>query len=299
MYSLVSPSVLGFDLVRSEDGSPVAHLLERVLTLTPADLGVLAGAYVDAPSHREARDRALQLAAARPRLAQVLRPALGAAADGLVGAAYDVLVGSGLGSPVHLVHLVRHDILDWTWERTGGVATRTSTAARAESVVTDALLAASLTHELPAGDRAQLAGPWRAAAQGLPGRVADLGPQGEQIRAALRCLTRLPADLVLGALGGDDGGPRVPGSWSADVHEATWAAHLTGRLRVAASAQLRLVEVVLGLGLDPGVLAEHAWQQLSGAVQAMVVTDVLEDATATRLTAPLRRVLDAAPAVPA
>ena len=72
------------------------------------------------------------------------------------------------------------------------------------------------------------------------------------------------------------GGGDPCGGWSGAVHSASWAAYLSDRVRTAAAAQLLLVQA-----LDNGVVpvAERAggvWNLLSGAVQALVVRDLLD-----------------------
>ena len=89
--------------------------------------------------------------------------------------------------------------------------------------------------------------------------------------------------------------PVVRGRWAESVHAASWAVHLAGRVRPAATAQLLLVEAVHAAGAPPQALAQGAWRVLSGAVQAAVVGDVLDELTADwlvdnchRALAPLR-----------
>ena len=83
-----------------------------------------------------------------------------------------------------------------------------------------------------------------------------------------------------------DDGRRQPSGWSSAAHSASWAGYLSGRIRTAAAAQLLLVQAV-DTGAVP--LADRAggvWNLLSGAVQALVVRDLLDTGTAHRLLSP-------------
>jgi hypothetical protein len=75
------------------------------------------------------------------------------------------------------------------------------------------------------------------------------------------------------------------------VHDASWAVHLSGRVRAAAAAQLLAVEAVRDAGLSLADSAGGVWNLLSGAVQASVVEDLLADEAADLLAAPVRSAL--------
>jgi hypothetical protein len=97
---------------------------------------------------------------------------------------------------------------------------------------------------------------------------------------------------VLRALG-SDGCARVraantvlgPGgsAWAQSVHEASWAAYTTGRIRAAATAQLLAAQAFVAGGLDAADGADGVWNMISGYVQASVVADVLDSATYDQL----------------
>jgi hypothetical protein len=119
----------------------------------------------------------------------------------------------------------------------------------------------------------------------------DLGPHHLAVSGLLdRLRTLRPEDARRFGRAADDN-RRAIGAWSGAVHSASWAAYLSDRIRTAAAAQLLLVQA-----LDNGVvpLAERAsgvWNLLSGAVQALVVRDLLDTATAHRLLSPVIAVL--------
>jgi hypothetical protein len=71
------------------------------------------------------------------------------------------------------------------------------------------------------------------------------------------------------------------------VHNASWAAHLSGRTRAAAAAQMQAVIAVQRGGFSAQECAAGAWNLVSGAVHAMIVADLLADVDHLALTEPL------------
>jgi hypothetical protein len=80
---------------------------------------------------------------------------------------------------------------------------------------------------------------------------------------------------------------RNAGGWSPAVHSASWAAYLSDRVRTAAAAQMLLVQAVDTAAIPLADRAGGVWNMLSGAVQALVVRDLLDTSTAHRLLAPV------------
>ncbi len=74
------------------------------------------------------------------------------------------------------------------------------------------------------------------------------------------------------------------------MHQATWAIHLSDRLRPAADAQLAAVAAFTQAGFDARDAAYGVWNALSGAVHATVAADLLPEAEHTVLTAVLTAV---------
>ena len=82
---------------------------------------------------------------------------------------------------------------------------------------------------------------------------------------------------------------RTPPGGPESMHDASWAVHLSGRLRAAAEAQLCGV-ISFGLaGLRPRDAAYGSWNALSGVLQALTVADLLPDAHRDVLLRPLAR----------
>jgi hypothetical protein len=75
------------------------------------------------------------------------------------------------------------------------------------------------------------------------------------------------------------------------VHSASWAAYLSGRIRAAAAAQLLLVQAIDEGGVPVADRAAGVWSLASGALQALVVRDLLDVDTTHRLLAPYLQAL--------
>ena len=74
------------------------------------------------------------------------------------------------------------------------------------------------------------------------------------------------------------------------MHEASWAAHVSGRTRVLATAQLHAVQAFLDAGFDRHDGAAGAWNAVAGCVQGIAMGDLLDEGALTVLRAPWVRV---------
>jgi len=285
MYTLVSAPVLGFDLVRRPGGHRVANVLVRALAADAEDLTVLAEAF----GNDDQRDAAwLEVAAAveaEPRVQTVMREmrAYGSDPDAAVSVAR-TLGGAALGSVDGLLTCLRHEVFDWTWHPTGDVAVQDEVAVRAAAVTCDAAAAAFLSGALSEQARRRLGAPWVTSMRRLPERRLSLGPCEPAVEASLGRLSRLTLKDVARLRRGDGQGERI--HWSRALHSASWAVHLTDRVRAAATAQMLAVEALHRGGLPPEAGAFGAWNTVSGHVQAVVVGDLLDEETRLRLSAP-------------
>jgi hypothetical protein len=280
MYSLVSAPVLGFDLTRLGGGSAAAEVLLRALALRADDLPVLAGQLPD----EDLRGPLWVDVSSAARQQPTLR--------GLAGLPEGELIAQVEAAPVGsvdaLLRCLRYDVLSWTWRGQGRAARQDPDAERATSVLCDAAVASYLRDLLPPLTRRRLAAPWVAAIRRLPpSPPLDLGPHHGAVNALLgRLRTVGPAELDrLSRAVNDTGGK--PTGWSTAVHSASWAAYLSDRVRTAAAAQLLLVQAVDVGAVPRSVRAGGVWNLLSGAVQALVVRDLLDAATAHRLLTPV------------
>src|SRR3712207_4115801 len=74
--------------------------------------------------------------------------------------------------------------------------------------------------------------------------------------------------------------------WATAMHEASWGAHVSGRTRTLATAQLLAVRAFLDAGFDTSAAAAGAWNAVAGCVQGIVMADLLgADALAVLLSA--------------
>ena len=301
MYSLVSATVLGYDLVRLPAGAGLARLLRTALALGPADVPVLAEAAVTAGG--TAGDRAeawVEVASALPRLVRT-DEALAAAA-GSIGtpggsrAALGVLQRATVGHVDGLVGLVRHDVLDWTWQRADGVGVQSEPASLAAGVVADAAVAAWTEGVVDPAVTATLRAPWGAVEPVLPPPAVSAGPCAAAVEPLLVAAAAPDAAAVARLQEVSDrqrlgDGDVPPLDWPRAVHAATWAVHVTDRVREAAVAQLRLVEALHPV-VPVAALATGTWGVLSGAAQALTVADLLDTATLDGLAAPVLAALE-------
>ncbi|RZU50484.1 hypothetical protein EV385_2256 [Krasilnikovia cinnamomea] len=278
MYSLVSAPVLGFDLTRLGGGSATAEVLLRALKLQLGDLPVLAERLPDegvrGPLWVEVESASRRL----PTLKGVGNDASSLA----------LIERAPIGSVDALLTCIRYDVMAWTWQGTGRDATQSEAAASATALLCDAAVASYLREVLDEQTRRMLGAGWVAAVKKLPtGAPIDLGPHHYAISALLERLRSIrPADLNRLVQSAEDA-RRNAGGWSPAVHSASWAAYLSDRVRTAAAAQMLLVQAIDIAAIPLADRAGGIWNMLSGAVQALVVKDLLDTATAHRLLAPV------------
>jgi hypothetical protein len=304
MYSLVSASILGFDLTRLPGGTAVAEVLLRGLSLTESDLDILGSARLDTWDRLELWHDVDLAARRQPTMREVSAATADDSADpaGVLAVLERVPIGTVDG----LLHCVRHDLLDWTWQRppaadgppavngAGGVPPRVGpgtpeqgeSASRASAVLCDAVVAAYLRDLLPPRSRRRLAAGWLTAARWLPARRLDLGPQAPQVHAMLDRLRAAGPDDLVRLARASEVSRRAPSQWAAAVHAASWAVYVAGRVRPAAAAQLMLVQAVDDAAIPVADRAAGVWNLLSGTVQALMVRDALDADTAHRLLEP-------------
>ena len=293
MYSLVSAPVLGFDLTRLDGGAAVADVLLRALALTADDLVAVAAARGDDYDRIAYWLDVDSAAHGRRRLATAASASTGSAGATASADTEDLtdrlaaLERAPIGTVDGLLHLVRHDVLDWTWRRHPGGLAQVKPADRVATVVCDAAVASYLHELLPAETRSGLAAPWRTAVGKLPSRTVDLGPQAQAVTDLIERVGSLSAPAVRKLVAASGRARPVLPEWSAAVHSASWSVFVAGRIRAGAAAQLMLVQAVERAGIPVAERAGGAWNLLSGAVQALLVRDVLDGPTLFRLLDPV------------
>jgi hypothetical protein len=280
MYSLVSAPVLGFDLTRLSGGSATADVMLRALRLQTGDLSLLAERLPDegvrGPLWVEVESAARRM----PSLKNMSK-------DDPAGS-LALVERAPIGSVDALLTCLRYDVMAWTWQGTGRDAQQSETASAATALLCDAAVASYLREVLDDETRRRLGAGWVAAMRKLPvGAPIDLGPHHYAVSALLDRLRSLrPNDLSRLNASSEDA-RRNTGGWSPAVHSASWAAYLSDRVRTAAAAQMLLVQAVDTAAVPLADRAGGVWNMLSGAVQALVVRDLLDTSTAHRLLAPV------------
>lgn len=280
MYSLVSAPVLGFDLTRLSGGSATADVMLRALRLQVGDLPLLAERLPDegvrGPLWVEVESAARRM------------PSLKGMAKDDPASNLALVERAPIGSVDALLTCLRYDVMSWTWQGTGRDAQQSDAAAAATALLCDAAVASYLREVLDADTRRRLGAGWVAAMRKLPvGAPIDLGPHHYAVSALLERLRSLrPNDLSRLNASSEDA-RRNTGGWSPAVHSASWAAYLSDRVRTAAAAQMLLVQAVDTAAIPLADRAGGVWNMLSGAVQALVVRDLLDTSTAHRLLAPV------------
>ncbi|GIF43674.1 hypothetical protein [Actinoplanes xinjiangensis] len=280
MYSLVSAPVLGFDLTRLEGGPAAAEVMLRALRLQSGDLPVLAERLPDEDVRGPLWVEVESAARRMPTLK-------GMSKDDPAGN-LALVERAPIGSVDALLTCLRYDVMSWTWEGTGRDARQSEDAAAATALLCDAAVASYLREVLDEETRRRLGAGWVSAVRKLPsGPPIDLGPHHYTVSALLdRLRTLRPEDRLRVSTSADDARRNTAG-WSPAVHSASWAAYLSDRVRTAAAAQMLLVQAVDTAGIPLADRAGGVWNMLSGAVQALVVRDLLDTATAHRLLAPV------------
>ncbi|GGQ42377.1 hypothetical protein [Couchioplanes azureus] len=280
MYSLVSAPVLGFDLTRLGGGSATAEVLLRALRLSLGDLPILAERLPDegvrGPLWVEVESAARKLPTLKGMKAD--DPASSLA----------LVERAPIGSVDALLTCLRYDVMAWTWQGSGRDAKQSETAAAATALLCDAAVASYLREVLDETTRRMLGAGWVAALRKLPaGKPIDLGPHHYAVSALLDRLRSVTANDLARLTQSAEDARRNAGGWSPAVHSASWAAYLSDRVRTAAAAQMLLVQAIDTAAIPLAERAGGVWNMLSGAVQALVVRDLLDTATAHRLLAPV------------
>lgn len=289
MYTLLGASVLGFDLVRRVGGGAVASLLVEAMTLAPEDLPVLASARP--LGLLTAHDRAeVERAGERSPLSTALGRMSELVEAGRVKEALQLIERAPMAGLADLLDCVRNEVFDWTWHGEGPGRSRSAEAATAVAVVCDAVAAAYHPTTLRDGLARQLIEPWATARAALPPRPLHLGPAHDDLDLLLAGLARLDREGH-GRLLAVAGEARDRGGWARAMHSASWAVHMADRVRPSAAAQLRAVRVLSDADVSVTDAAAGTWNVVSGAVQATVVKDLLDDDSAELLLAPVARVL--------
>ncbi len=291
-YTLVSAATLGFDLVRLPGGRAAADVLLTGLTAGPAELAVLASAARSRGADREQRAvlavrarRARELAACVPQLRSV-----GSSGEDRTAVLVAQLERGTIGTAAAVERVLREDVLGP--EHRAYADAGPEVREQAADVLADAVVGEWAAGVLPPLVRRELGAPFAAAAPhaATAGSDADLGPATPELGSLLATFSGLDArgrDRWRAAV--DDGrGEHRP--WATAMHEAAWAAHVSGRTRALATAQLLAVRAFAAAGFDARDGAAGSWNALAGVVQGVAMGDLLDGDALGVLLAPWHRV---------
>ena len=291
-YTLVSAATLGFDLVRLPAGRAVAGVLLTALQADEAALDRLATTH---PARGLERDQRLVLAvrSRRAREMAVAVPHVRTAAAGAGDRAavlVEQLEQGTIGDAPTLERLVREDVLGA--EHPVAARLDRDLLAEAADVLADAAIGYWAAGVLPPLVRRELTASFDRVADDAPvagPETLDLGAAGIELAAFLDGLRDLDdAGRARWRAAVDEGrAERRP--WATAMHEASWAAHVSGRTRVLATAQLHAVRAFLDGGFDRHDGAGGVWNAVAGCVQGIAMGDLLDEGALTVLRAPLTR----------
>lgn len=291
-YSLVSAATLGFDLVRLPAGREVAEVLLTGLDAGVADLHRLAAVHPGEGRTREQRGvlairsrRARELAAGVPHV-RTATAGLGAVGTDRTALLVDQLERGTIGDAPTLERLLREDVLGPEHPAAGRLGD--DVAGAAADVLADAAVGHWAAEVLPPLVRRELIAPFARAE--LPPRPApDLGPATAGVLDLLAQLGTLDAPGRERWRAAVEEGRGDHRSWAGAMHEAAWAAHVSGRTRTLATAQLMAVQAFLDGGFSGRDGAHGLWNAVSGCVQGLAMADLLDDRSVAQLTLPWTR----------
>jgi hypothetical protein len=293
-YSLVSAATLGFDLVRLPAGRQVADVL---LTGLGADAGTLHRLAAGHPAAGRPDAERAELAVRARRAHELaaagvpqLRDMTGTGGSEAERSArlVTLLERGTIGNTPALERLVRDDVLGP--EHSVVADLDPAVATLAADVLADAATGWWAADALADPVRQQLTGPYATVAAWEPFPQPDLGPAAPALAALLAELRdagetgrrrwRLAVDATRAQ--------RRP--WAAAMHGASWAAHVSGRTRALAAAQLMTVPAFAESGFSARDGAEGVWNALAGCVQGLAMSDLLDEESLTVLGTPWQMV---------
>ncbi|MGY1806588.1 hypothetical protein ACI8AF_04390 [Blastococcus sp. SYSU D00669] len=292
-YSLVSAATLGFDLVRLPAGRNVAEVLLTGLNADAATLERLAAAHPGREATAEQRGvlavrsrRARELASGVPHVSGVAGRVTGA--EDRTAVLVEQLERGTIGNAPTLERLLREDVLG------PGHAAAVDGDVRAEAadVLADAAVGFWAQDVLPPLVHRELTAAYHRAAVGW-GDLPDLGPATDELAGLLTAIAGLDAAGRGRWRAAVDEGRAEHRPWASAMHDACWAAHVSGRTRTLAAAQLHAVRAFTAGGFDGRDGAHGVWNAVAGCVQGVAMADLLDESSLAVLRAPWLRVTGA------
>jgi hypothetical protein len=293
-YSLVSAATLGFDLVRLPAGRAVAEVLLTGLGSDAETLSRVAAAHPGRNLTREERGvRAVRGRRAREMAASVPHVRHAAAAGDRAAVLVTQLEQGTIGDAPTLERLLRDDVLGPEHPAAGELAA--DERDEAVDVLADAALGYWAAGVLPPLVRRELTGAYDSAVErgvlAVPAIGADLGPAAGELAGLLDAIRGLDDAGRAAWRAAVDEGRAAHRPWATAMHEASWAAHVSGRTRALATAQLHAVQAFLDGGFDLHDGAAGTWNAVAGCVQGIAMADLLDENSLDVLRAPWVRVV--------
>jgi hypothetical protein len=274
LLSLVSAPVLGFDLTRHRHGDAIAAVLLRALACGPDDLPVFGAAHLRFdPSALAAAWQDVRAAGEATLVHD--DPAVRPLGDDRSPAELAEELALRMICDLDAIEaLVRSDVFAWCASALEELDPNIAHAAAGAFV--GAIASVWGHHDVPTSSRRLLVGAFLHGCRMTGSGEADLGPNGEAVRAELARLAsidQVDRDRMRAVVGVQR--RALPSEWPTAMNEASWAALTTGRIRAAATAQLLAVRAYATSGFDAKDSAEGVWNAISGYVQSQVMPDVL------------------------
>ena len=297
-YSLVSAATLGFDLVRLPAGRALAEVLLTGLGAGEAGIARLAAVHPGRGLDREQRGvrvvrsrRAREMAAGVPHMRSAAEAGRGPGDRTALLVAQ--LEQGTIGDAPTLERLLREDVLGP--EHPLRAEADADAWDEATEVLADAAVGFWAAGVLPPLVRRDLTAAFDRAQDAGPLTTPDgwgLGPAVDELTSFLDAVRDLgDAGRTRWRLAVDEG-RAAHRPWATAMHEASWGAHVSGRTRALAAAQLLAVQAFLDGGFDLRDGAAGVWNAVSGCVQGIVLADLLAEESAAVLRAPRDRVAD-------
>ena len=291
-YSLVSAATLGFDLVRLPAGRAVAEVLLVGLAADSADLTRIAAAHPARGLERGQRGvRAVRSRRAREMAASVphVRDAAAGTDGGNRAAVLVAQLEQGtIGDAPTLERLLREDVLGP--EHPVAARLDPELLAEATDVLADAAVGYWAAGVLPPLVRRDLTAAFDRVTDGGPlAGAEEPDPDVQTFLASVQDLDDAGRARWRSAV---DEGRAERRPWASAMHEACWAAHVSGRTRALAAVQLHAVQAFLDGGFDGRDGASGVWNAVAGCVQGLAMADLLDEASLAVLRAPWLRVTD-------
>jgi hypothetical protein len=226
--------------------------------------------------------RARELAVSVPHMRSA---AVGAAAGDRTAVLVSQLERGTIGDAPTLERLLRDDVLGP--EHPAHDLLTPGELSEVADVLADAALGHWAAGVLPPLVRRELTGPFDRA---LDRGVVTAPPVDPAVAELLDAVRDLDAPGRAAWRSAVDEGRADHRPWASAMHEACWAAHVSGRTRAMAAAQLHAVQAFLDGGFDLHDGAAGVWNAMAGCVQGTAMADLLDGTSLAVLQAPWLRV---------